>query len=176
MIFSEKKKSNILVYCRQKCQTTSPGKYLSNKNMPAPINVTKLRSFIGLVSHYSAFFSELHQVHAPSTIFWKIDVAWEWSDAWLQKGKVLPFNLLLIHYKPSMDIVWISGASDNGIGAVISHLYPDDSQKVIAHASWSLTPAKLKKESLAIISAIKKITQNSALTSFHSNHRSQASC
>ena len=58
------------------------------------------------------------------------------------KGKVLSSTLLLTYYNPSMDIIVISDASNYGVGAVISYVFLDDSQKAIANESRSLTPAE----------------------------------
>nr|VZI51435.1 unnamed protein product [Spirometra erinaceieuropaei] len=35
------------------------------QRMPAPKNVSQLRSFLGLISYYSAFLPSLHDVRAP---------------------------------------------------------------------------------------------------------------
>ena len=135
------------------------------ENMQAPVNIKTLRSFLGLVSHYSAFLPELHRVRAPLNSLLKKDTTWDWSDAcqsaFTKVKTLLSSNLLLTHYDPSMDIVVVSDASNYGVGAVISHVFPDSSQKAIAHASRSLTPAErnysqIEKEALAIVFAIKK--------------------
>lgn len=65
---------------------------------------------------------------------------------------------------PSLDIGVVSDASDSGVGAMISHIFPDGSQKVITHASRSLIPAernysRIKKEALTLIYALKKFNE-----------------
>ena len=61
-----------------------------------------------------------------------------------------------------MDIFVVSDAFIYHMWAVISHFFRDGSQKVIAYASISLTPAErkysyIKKKALAVVVAIKRV-------------------
>ena len=135
------------------------------KNMSAPTDIKTLRSFLGLVSHYSSFLPELYRIRSPLNHFLKKEITWNWSPeckaAFAKIKASLSSDLLLTHFNPSLDIVVVSDASDYGIGAVISHIFPDGSQEAIAHASRSLTSTErnygqIEKEASAIIYAIKK--------------------
>lgn len=69
---------------------------------------------------------------------------------------------MLPYYNPELPIKVANDASGKGIGAYICHTYPDKSEKVIAHASRTLTTAEKnysqnEKEGLALIFAVKKI-------------------
>ena len=131
------------------------------KNMTAPTDIKTLRSFLGLVSHNSSFLPELHPIRSPLNL--KKEITWNWSlecKAAFAKIKTSLSSDLLTHFNPSLDIVVVSDASDYGVGAVLSHIFPDGSQKAIAHASRSLISAErnydqIEKEALAIF-AIKK--------------------
>ena len=142
----------------------NPDNISAIKAMPIPKNLKTLRSFLGLVSHYSSFLPELHKVRGPLNQLLKKDMPWNWSaqcQASFEKVKcLLSSDLLLTNYDPSLEISLTTDASEYGIGAVITHIFPDGSQKAIAHASRSMTSTEknygqIEKEGLAIVFAVK---------------------
>ncbi|BHF79290.1 hypothetical protein SprV_0602241000 [Sparganum proliferum] len=135
------------------------------QRMPAPKNVSQLRLFLGLISYYSAFLPSLHDVRAPLNRLLQKDALWCWSPdcekAFAQLKSMLSSDLLLTRYDPTLPIVAAADASNHGVGAVISHTFPDGSEKAIMHASRTLTPAeknygKIEKEDLGLVFAVKK--------------------
>ncbi|BHF84819.1 hypothetical protein SprV_0902797100 [Sparganum proliferum] len=135
------------------------------QRMPALENISQLRSFLGLISYFSAFLPSLHDVRTPLNRLLQKDAPWCWSSdcekAFAQLKSMLSSDLLLTHYDPTLPIVVAVDASNHGVGAVISHTFPDGSEKAITHASRTLTPAEknygqIEKEALALVFAVKK--------------------
>ena len=131
-------------------------------NMPAPKNVPELRSLLGMITHYAAFVNKLRSMRGPLDALLQKDVAFEWTEecqrCFEQVKNVLISDLLLTHYDPNLPIVVAADASNYGVGAVIYHTYSDGSEKVIYHASRSLTKteqkyAQIEKEALALVFA-----------------------
>ncbi|BHF79672.1 hypothetical protein SprV_0702279400 [Sparganum proliferum] len=102
------------------------------QRMPAPKNVSQLRSFLGLISYYSAFLPSLHDVRAPLNRLLQKDAPWCWppdcEKAFAQLKSMLSSDLLLTHYDPTLPIVVVADASNHGVCAVISHTFPDFGQ------------------------------------------------
>lgn len=95
----------------------------------------------------------------------KQDREFLWTDdchrMFVKAKEILCSDLLLTHYDPAKPVIVAADASNNGIGATISHLYPDGTQKVIEHAARALTSAEknysqIEKEALGLIFAVKK--------------------
>ena len=107
--------------------------------MPTPTDVGTLRSFLGLINCYNAFLPSLHNIRAPLNRLLAQNVPWCWSaeceHAFVKLKRLFTSNLLLTHYDPHKPIIVAADASRYGVGAVISHKFPDGSEKAIIHAS-----------------------------------------
>ncbi|XP_055842563.1 uncharacterized protein K02A2.6-like [Episyrphus balteatus] len=135
------------------------------QNMPAPQNLTQLRSFLGAVNYYGKFVKEMRQIRSPLDKLLQAEVEFKWSKSCQQSfdkfKEILSSDLLLTHYNPELPIKVAADASGEGIGAFIAHIFPDGTEKVVMHAARALTPSEKKysqieKEALGLIFAVTK--------------------
>ncbi|XP_065084064.1 uncharacterized protein K02A2.6-like [Ochlerotatus camptorhynchus] len=134
-------------------------------SIPAPTNVSEVRSFLGAVNFYGRFVRNIHELRHPLDQLLKKDSKWQWNSdcqrSFEQFKQVLQSDMLLTHYDPKLPIIVAADASSTGIGAVIFHEFSNGHLKAIQHASRSLTPAEKgygqpQKEALALIYAVTK--------------------
>lgn len=138
------------------------------QKVPPPTNVTQLKSFLGMVNFYSKFVPRFSTTLAPLYELLKGDVKFIWSvdcqRAFESIKKHLLSDNVLVHYDATKPIKLTVDASAKGIGAVLSHTFPNKSERPIAFASRVLSQAEksysqIQKEALAIIYAVKKFNQ-----------------
>ena len=144
---------------------TTPDKLEAVVKAPAPKNVQELRSFLGLVNYYGKFLSNLATTLQPLNSLLQKDRKWKWtsdcSHAFQLAKDMLTTSKVLVHYDPSLPMKMAADASAYGVGAVISHVLPDGTERPIAFASRTLTSsernyAQLEKEALALIFGVKR--------------------
>lgn len=145
--------------------TTDPEKISAITQMPAPKNVSELRSFLGAINYHGKFVKNLHDLREPFDRLLRTNVEWEWTDrcekAFQKVKSILLSNLLLTHFNPSLPIIVSADASSTGIGATIAHRYENGTEKAVAYASHSLSEterrySQIEKEGLALVYAVKK--------------------
>ncbi len=141
------------------------GKLQAIQQAPAPKNVQELRSFLGLLNYYGRFIPNLSSLLHPLNKLLCQDTPWSWSSECDQAFKKAKEKLMspsvLVHYDPSLPIRLAGDASAYGVGAVISHVMSDGSERPIAFASRTLLPsernyAQIEKEALSLIFGINK--------------------
>ena len=134
-------------------------------NVPRPQNVTEVRSFLGLVNYYHKFLPNLATILHPLNQMLESNYQWYWTDRCeeaFQKVKVMiASDLVLTHYDPKLPLQLACDASPVGIGAVLSHVMPDGTERPIAFASRSLSKAErnyaqIDKEAPATVWGVKK--------------------
>lgn len=133
-----------------------------------PTNVSEVKSFCGLVNHYSMFIENCASILHPLFNLQKKSVKFEWTND-CQKAvdaikRNIVSNVVLVHFDSTLPIILTCDASNKGLGCVLSHRYPNGLIKPIAFGSRTLTSAEdnysiLDKESLAIIFGVKKFFQ-----------------
>eukprot|EP00731_Ephydatia_muelleri_P019546 Em0012g371a len=96
------------------------------------------------------------------------DVSWEWDElceeAFQLAKQSLASSRVLVHYDPTMPLKLAGDASEYGVGAVLSHVCPDGSERPVAFASRTLSSsernyAQLEKEALSLIFGVRKFHQ-----------------
>ena len=135
------------------------------KAAPVPTDGTQLRSFVGLVNFYGKFLPNLSSVLAPLYALLQKGSKWKWGaqqeKAFAAVKSQLTSDCLLVHFDPQKSLTLACDASPYGVGAVLSHHLEDESERPIAFASRSLSPAEkgyaqLDKEALAIVFGVTK--------------------
>ena len=147
---------------------TLPDKIKAVEDAPVPLNVTQLRSFLGLLNYYRSFLPNIASVLHPLNELLQANRKWIWSqecEAAFQNAKeMLVTSNVLAHYDPTQPIRLAADASAYGIGAVISHVLPSGEEKPVAFASRTLTQsernyAQIEREALALVFGVKRFHQ-----------------
>ena len=141
-----------------------PDKALAIQQAPTPLNVTQLKSYLGLLSYYGKFLPNLSTLLAPLYKLLGKDIQWEWSSeqeqAFQASKELLTSSKLLVHFNPQLSLLLACDASAYGIGAVLAHKMPDGSEQPIGYVSRTLNSAErnysqLEKEGLSCVFGIK---------------------
>lgn len=146
----------------------SPEKVKAMLDMPTRKTLKEVESFVEMVQYYGNFIPRLSFLCAPINALRKKDVQFQWDREQQEVFEAIKSRLtatdVLAHYDPKEAVVLVTDASEYGLGAVIYHQYKDGTERVIAHASRSLTKeernyAQIEKEALGIVYGVKKIGQ-----------------
>ena len=148
--------------------STNPEKIKPILEAPDPKNITELRSFLGAINYYGNFITDMAVLTAPLNMLLGKGVEWKWSEDEKEAFEVLKRKLaetpVLCLYDKNLPLKLSCDASSYGIGAILSHVFPDKTERPIAFASRSLNKSEknysqLDKEALAIIFALQKFRQ-----------------
>ena len=130
-----------------------------------PEDLQSLRAFLGLVNYYGKFIPRLASVAAPLYHLLKKEAPWRWTssqeESWKRMKELLSSAEVLCAYNPTLPLTLSCDASPFGVTAVLAHRFPDGSERPVAYASKSLSPAEknysqLDKEALAIVFGVKR--------------------
>ncbi|XP_055623717.1 uncharacterized protein K02A2.6-like [Toxorhynchites rutilus septentrionalis] len=139
-----------------------PTKIEAITKLPPPADVSGVRSFLGAINYYGKFVPNMRMLRYPLDNLLRVETKFSWSPecqkAFDRFKQILSSDLLLTHYDPKREIIVSADASSVGLGATISHRFPDGTIKVVQHASRALTKAEQgysqpDREGLAIIFA-----------------------
>lgn len=132
---------------------------------PVPTDVGTLKSYLGLLNYYGSFIPNLSTMLHPLHQLLRKGVKWEWStecqDAFSCSKEALSSTGVLAYYDELKPVILACDASAYGLGAVISHVMEDGTEKPVAFASRTLSPAEknysqVEKEALGIVFGVKK--------------------
>ena len=143
----------------------TPAKIDAISDARCPVNVTELRSFLGLVNYYARFLPNLATTLHPLNELLQKGVEWRWTadctTAFDTVKAQIASDLVLTHFDSALPVRVASDASPYGLGAVLSHVMPTGEERPIAFASRTLSVAEknysqIDKEALGIVWSIKK--------------------
>ena len=132
--------------------------------MPAPSDISSLRSFLGSLQFYGKFLPDLATVAKPLYRLTKKEVQWSWGHmeqaAFKKLKDMLTADTVLAHFTHHCQ--WES--LEMPLGAVLFHRYSDGSEHPVAHVSKTLSDtqrnySQIQKEALAIVFALHKFHQ-----------------
>ncbi|XP_062715667.1 uncharacterized protein K02A2.6-like [Aedes albopictus] len=138
------------------------------QDMPRPKDVDEVRSFVGFVNYYGRFFQNLSTVLYPLNNLLKSDVPFRWTkqceDSFRKVKELVQSDDCLAHYSAELPLLLATDASPYGVGAVLSHVYPDGTERPIQFASQTFSRVQQKymqvdKEAYAVIFGVKKFFQ-----------------
>ena len=130
---------------------------------PTPVNVSNLRSFLGLASYYCRYIHKFSDIAAPLHLLTNKGMSFDWNESCQQafnqlKRKLTQAPVLAYPaFGPSAkQFVLQTDASNTGIGAVL-----EQDGHVVAYASRTLSSTErnysvIQRECLAIIFALKQ--------------------
>ena len=140
----------------------------NNKNAQVLKNVTELKSFLGLISYYHKRLQNFLSFLEPLHCLLRKEIPWKWTEkennSFNTAKKLLSSASLLVHYDNKKPLILACDASLYGLGAVLSHIMEDSSERPIAFTSRTLSKAdrnysQIEEEGLAIIFGVKKFHQ-----------------
>ena len=118
-----------------------------------------------MLNYYGKFIRNLSKIIHPliTVLQAKNSLKWtqECAKAFKRARDQLTSVKVLVHYDPILPIIIAADVSAYGIGAIISHIFCDGSEKPIAFTSRTLTQRErnyiqLEKEALSSILGVKK--------------------
>ena len=133
-----------------------------------PRNKKELQSFLGMMNYHSKFIKKYADIGRPLYNLLKNDSDFLWSRsceiAFVTAKERLKSRESLMLYDTRLPVRLTCDASPTGLGALLSHILPDKTERPIAYASRVLTQAeknysRLDREALSIVYAVKYFHQ-----------------
>ena len=121
-----------------------------------------------MINYYGKFIPNLSSINHPLNNLLRAGQKWKWTKqcekAFQEAKEKLSTAEVLAHYDPRVPIRLAGDASSYGIGAVLSHVFADGTERPVAYASRTLLPneqnyAQVEKEALSLIFGVQKFHQ-----------------
>lgn len=126
--------------------STDPSKTEKVSNWPTPTSSRDVQQFLGLASYYRRFVRDFATIAKPLHRLTErtADFCWtpQCQDAFEELRSRLVSAPVLAFPDYSREFILDTDASDTGIGAVLSQMQSDGTERVIAYASRVLTKAE----------------------------------
>ena len=162
---------------------TDPAKTEKVASWPTPTNCRHVQQFLGFASYYRRFVQNFATIAKPLHRLTEKNSRFKWTEECQHAFDILREKLIyppvLVFPDFSKEFILDTDASNSGIGAVLSQIQQDGSERVVAYASRVLTKAERKysvtrKELLAVVVFISYFRQYLLGRSFllHSDHGS----
>lgn len=146
----------------------SPDKIEAIRDCQTPKNVESLRSFMGLVTHLSNYIKDLATVAEPLRRLIRKNTKWQWKDeedkAFREVRKRICEDIdEQAFYNVNLQTKLYTDASGVGLGAILIQVQKNETNRIVAYASKSLTETEKKypqaqRESLAVVWAIERFS------------------
>lgn len=145
--------------------STNSDKVRAVAEMPRPKNMSETKAFMGMVNYYAKFIKNLAETAKPLYELMRQDSVFKWTaecdGAFLRLKKELSEAPVLAHYSLKAPIRLACDASTSGIGATLSTVDDDGTERPITFASRTLSPAEqryaqIDKEALSLVFGVKK--------------------
>lgn len=145
-----------------------PAKMNAIKEMPRPRNVHEIRVFIGIINYYNKFIRNLSGIPSPLNQLLHKNEKFVWTEkqkkAFNKAKRAFMSNQILVQFNPKLPLVLATDASPYGVGAVLSHIYPDGTEWVIQYASQTLSEtqkkyAQIDKDAYSIMFGVRRFYQ-----------------
>jgi len=118
------------------------------EKLPRPTNVSEVRAFVGLINYYGRFIKNLSDLLRPLNALLQKNTRFSWTQgcetAFINAKKAFCSDNILVSFNPKLPVVLATDASPYGVGAVLSHKFPDGSERVIQYASSTLNEIQRK--------------------------------
>ncbi|XP_070381807.1 uncharacterized protein [Dermacentor albipictus] len=112
---------------------------------PEPTCKKELQAFLGALNFYKFLQGA---AHALEPLYRRLDKGREWrwtgaeADAFRQAKDLLQSSHVLVHYDVNRPLVLACDASPYGLGAVLSHVGENSSERPVAYASRTMSAAE----------------------------------